>query len=453
MLFLRRTLAYSFGPHCSKLMFTVRVCCVLKGITLSGGQKQRVNLARAVYFDADILLLDDIFSALDMHVGAAIFKNCILGTIRHKTRLLVTHQLQYAQFADQVLFMQEGRITEQGTFEQLVSNNRGFAQLIASYGGGANEGEEEIQQAEEERKEQHDAALGDEEKQQQLTKLAPLRQRSQPSSRRGSSSKEDDEIEKLKKAHKQRQKTGALMTVEERSTGGIGWPVYKYYFSSMGGNGVLVFLLVIVVVGTAAKMATDLWLAWWSEDQLGLPVHYYMIVYALLGIAQCIFVFLLSFFVARYSTRGAVQLHDRSFASVSRAPLSFFDTTPIGRILHRFSKDEDVIDSSLSESIRSVIMLAAQICGSLVLMCIATPVFIIPLLPCMYFYYKIQVHRIKRIIAHPLTRHSQRCAHFSAFCLSSPAWLSRSQRNFRQSSREVKRMDSTTRSPLFAHFK
>ena len=397
-----------------------------KGITLSGGQKQRVNLARAVYFDADILLLDDIFSALDMHVGAAIFKNCILGSIRHKTRLLVTHQLQYAQFADQVLFMHDGRITEQGTFEQLVNSGQDFAQLIANYGGGANEGEEEeegMQQAEDERKESsrdsHHAALN-EEKQQPLHRLGSMtRQLSRASSRRGSLKSEEGEtdVQRMKKAHKARQRAAgaALMTVEERSTGGIGWPVYNYYFQAMGGNAVLAFLLVIVVVGTAAKMATDLWLAWWSEDQLDLPVHYYMLVYAALGVLQCLFVFLLSFFVARYSTRGAVQLHDRSFASVSRAPLSFFDTTPLGRILHRFSKDQDTIDSSLSESIRSVIMLAAQIVGSLVLMCVATPVFVVPLLPCMWLYWKIQS-------------------------------------NFRQSSREVKRMDSTTRSPLFAHF-
>ena len=224
-----------------------------------------------------------------------------------------------------------------------MSANRGFAQLIASYGGGANEGEEEIQQAEDVRTEQHEAALADDEKQQQLVKLKPARQSSQTNGRRGSLKKEDDEIEKLKKAHKQRKKVGALMTVEERSTGGIGWPVYQYYFRAMGGNPVLIFLFVIVVAGTAAKMATDLWLAWWSEDQLGLRVHYYMIVYALLGVSQCFFVFLLSFFVARFSTRGAVQLHDRSFASVSRAPLSFFDTTPLGRILHRFSKDQDCI--------------------------------------------------------------------------------------------------------------
>ena len=326
-----------------------------KGITLSGGQKQRVNLARAVYFDADIMLLDDIFSALDMHVGAAIFKNCILGTVKHKTRLLVTHQLQYAQFADQVLFMQDGRITEQGTFDQLVANNQGFAQLIAEYGGGANEGDDELQATEDESKEQHDSALGDEQK--QLVKPTPVRQRSQPKSRRGSVQKEDgesSELERLKKANKELQKAaGALMTVEERSTGRITWPVYKYYFSSMGGNAVLVFLGVIVVLGTAAKMATDLWLAWWSEDQLDLQAHVYMLIYALLGIVQCVFVFMLSFFVARYATRGAVQLHDRSFASVSRAPLSFFDTTPLGRILHRFSKDQDTVKKQTHTADRS----------------------------------------------------------------------------------------------------
>ena len=386
-----------------------------KGITLSGGQKQRVNLARGVYFDADVLLLDDIFSALDMHVGASIFHKCILGTLRHKTRLLVTHQLQYCQFATHILFLQDGRIAEQGTFDELIKANSGFAALIASYGGGANDEEEQEEVAERQRAQDE----VDEEKSLTPVKRRLSRQQSggggtpnKALSRRGSL-KEGDEVERLKKANQA--KLGELMTVEERSTGGIPLSVYKYYLSSLGGPLALFFLVFLIVMGTVTKMATDLWLAYWSEQRWDIGVHWYMIVYAGLGLSQCLFVFLLAFFVARLSTIGAVRLHDRSFASVTRAPLTFFDTTPLGRILHRFSKDQDTIDTTLSESIRSVILLGAQIVGSLILMCIATPFFIIPLLPCMYGYW----------------------------------WI---QKNFRQSSREVKRMDSTTRSPLFAHF-
>ena len=392
-----------------------------KGITLSGGQKQRVNLARGVYFDADILLLDDIFSALDMHVGAAIFKHCIMGTLKHKTRLLVTHQLQYAQHADHIIFIQDGRITEQGPFEQLIRDDKSFAALIASYGGGANE-EDEEQQVEageaagrgEADGEQKAADDGFGISKPRLSRGVSAKGGSNNNSRRGSLKEEEEAMKKAAKAANAA-KLGELMTIEERSTGGISWSVYRYYFRSMGSTGVLLLLFLIIVLGTAAKMATDLWLAWWSADWLQLSVHLYMVVYALLGLTQCLFVLLLAFLVAKLSTEGAVRLHDRSFASVSRAPLSFFETTPLGRILHRFSKDQDTIDSTLSESIRSVIMLAAQIVGSLILMVVATPLFVLPLLPCLYLYYRVQAR-------------------------------------FRKSSREVKRMDSISRSPLFAHF-
>ena len=389
-----------------------------RGVNLSGGQKARVQLARGVYFDADILLLDDIFSALDMHVGAAIFKSCMLGTLRHKTRLLVTHQLQYCQFADHILFMQDGRITEQGTFDDLIKANSGFSTLIANYGGGAND---EDEQEEEDRRQQEADEAEEKNQTPALIKRRLSRQTSAgtPNSRAGGSRKgslkgsDAEAVEKQKKAAKA--KLGELMSVEERSTGGVSLAVYKYYLSSLGGPLAILLLLFLIVMGTVTKMATDLWLAWWSEREFDYPVHVYMLVYAALGLSQCVFVFLLAFFVARLSTIGAVYLHDRSFASVTRAPLTFFDTTPLGRILHRFSKDQDTIDTTLSESIRAVIFLGAQIVGSLILMCIATPFFVIPLLPCMYGYWYIQ-------------------------------------KNFRKSSREVKRMDSTTRSPLFAHF-
>ena len=329
----------------------------------------------------------------------------------------MTHQLQYCQFADHILFLQDGRIAEQGQFDDLIKANSGFATLIANYGGGANDEEEQEEEdrrqleADEAEEKAHTPALIKRRLSRQASAGTP---NSRGGSRKGSlRGAEEEELEKQKRAN--RVKMGELMSIEERSTGGVSLAVYKYYLSSLGGPFAIILLLFLIVMGTVSKMTTDLWLAWWSEREFDFPVHVYMLVYAALGLSQCFFVFLLAFFVARLSTIGAVWLHDRSFASVTRAPLSFFDTTPLGRILHRFSKDQDTIDSTLSESIRSVIFLAAQIVGSLILMVIATPFFAIPLIPCMYGYW----------------------------------WI---QKNFRKSSREVKRMDSTSRSPLFAHF-
>lgn len=97
---------------------------------MSGGQKLRVSLARAVYADADIYLLDDPLSALDSHVGKNIFENCLFGELAGKTRLLVTHQLQHLHKCDQIMLIEGGRIVEMGDYESLSNANSKVVALI-----------------------------------------------------------------------------------------------------------------------------------------------------------------------------------------------------------------------------------------------------------------------------------------------------------------------------------
>ena len=106
-----------------------------QGINLSGGQKQRVSLARAVYQDRDIYLLDDPLSAVDAHVGKHIFSNVIgsNGLLRNKTRLLVTHGLSYLPHSDLIVVLREGRISEVGSYQELISRNGELAALIRNY--------------------------------------------------------------------------------------------------------------------------------------------------------------------------------------------------------------------------------------------------------------------------------------------------------------------------------
>ena len=91
-----------------------------KGINLSGGQKARVSLARAMYSDGDIYILDDPLSALDAHVGKKIMNNCILGYLKRKTRILITHALQYISTADKILYIEKGKITWEGKYNELI---------------------------------------------------------------------------------------------------------------------------------------------------------------------------------------------------------------------------------------------------------------------------------------------------------------------------------------------
>ncbi|CAG8597957.1 26658_t:CDS:2, partial [Dentiscutata erythropus] len=104
-----------------------------KGINLSRGQKQRVSIASAVYYNANIILLDDLISAVDPHVGKYLFTNCIQGTLAKKTRLLVTHHLHYLPQVDYIICMEEGKIVEQENYDELIKNRKTFTKLITEY--------------------------------------------------------------------------------------------------------------------------------------------------------------------------------------------------------------------------------------------------------------------------------------------------------------------------------
>uniref|UniRef100_A0A8C4WW11 ABC transporter domain-containing protein n=1 Tax=Eptatretus burgeri TaxID=7764 RepID=A0A8C4WW11_EPTBU len=110
-----------------------------RGLNLSGGQKQRVSLARAIYSNRDIYLLDDPLSALDSHVGSHVFQQCIRSALRHKTVLLVTHQLQYLKFCDEIVVLEDGQIVENGRHEDLMNVNGKYAGLIKTFQMDANE--------------------------------------------------------------------------------------------------------------------------------------------------------------------------------------------------------------------------------------------------------------------------------------------------------------------------
>ncbi|KAF2854807.1 hypothetical protein T440DRAFT_496167 [Plenodomus tracheiphilus IPT5] len=345
-----------------------------RGITVSGGQKQRMNIARAIYFDADIVLMDDPLSAVDAHVGRHIMDNAICGLLKDKCRILATHQLHVLSRCDRIIWIEEGHIQAVDTFDNLMSNNPDFVHLMSTT-------------AKEEEKEEIDEVNEDE---------------------------VETEVKDTKKQRKQK-KQAALMQVEERATKSVSWTVWIEYIKAGGGIwvGPLVFILLVLAQG--ANIVTSLWLSYWTSDKFGFSEGSYIAAYACFGFSQALFMFLFSFSVSVFGTQAGKVMLQRAISRVLRAPMSFFDTTPLGRITNRFSKDIDVMDNTLTDAMRMYFLTLAMIIS----------VFI--LIISYYYYYAIALG--------PLF----------LFFMFSAAF-------YRSSAREVKRHEAVLRSHVFAKF-
>jgi ATP-binding cassette subfamily C (CFTR/MRP) protein 1 len=345
-----------------------------RGITVSGGQKQRMNIARAIYFDADIVLMDDPLSAVDAHVGKHIMDNAICGLLKDKCRILATHQLHVLNRCDRIIWVEEGHVQAVDTFDNLMAHNEGFQQLMTMT-------------ASENKKEEQDEVLEDE---------------------------VEDEKKTVKKKKPSR-KAAALMQVEERATKSVSWAVWIEYIKAGGGIWVGPLIFVLLVLSQGANIVTSLWLSYWTSHKFDYSQGAYIGAYAAFGFSQAMFMFLFSFSVSVFGTEAGKTMLHRAITRVLRAPMSFFDTTPLGRITNRFSKDIDVMDNTLTDAIRMYFLTLAMIIS----------VFI--LIISYYYYYAIALG--------PL-------AIFFYFSASF----------YRSSAREVKRHEAVLRSTVFAKF-
>jgi ATP-binding cassette subfamily C (CFTR/MRP) protein 1 len=194
-----------------------------RGITVSGGQKQRLNIARAIYFDADLILMDDPLSAVDAHVGRHIFDNAILGLLKNKSRILATHQLWVLNRCDRIIWMDEGHIQAIDTFDNLMENHPGFRLLMET------------------------TAVEEKQEEEEHTN--------------------DDEIEEEKKTQKKKRKRGvALMQAEERAVKSVPWSVYVDYIRASGSILNAPIVLLFLLLSQAANIGTSLWLSWWTSN-------------------------------------------------------------------------------------------------------------------------------------------------------------------------------------------
>uniref|UniRef100_A0A674ET19 Cystic fibrosis transmembrane conductance regulator n=1 Tax=Salmo trutta TaxID=8032 RepID=A0A674ET19_SALTR len=376
-----------------------------RGATLSGGQKARVNLARAVYQDADIYLLDDPLSAVDAEVGRHLFEQCICGILKNKPRILVTHQLQYLQAANQILVLKEGHMVARGTYSELQRSGVDFTSLLK-------------------REEEGPQAPGVETE----SRSPCSRTLSQNSVVSHTSS-----IRSVKDGTEQLPVEPVQTVVEEsRSEGTIGVGLYVKYLKAGANILVLIGVALLQFLAQAAYILQDWWLAYWAGEQEKLNVNgtvtiqngvnvteqlnldFYLGIYAGLTGATLIFGFARSLVMFNVLVKAAQSLHNRMFNSILRTPVRFFDINPIGRVLNRFSKDIGQLDAALPWTFVDFIQIFLQIIGVVAVAASVIPWILIPLAPLIIIFLFLR-------------------------------------RYFLQTSRDVKRLESTTRSPVFSH--
>ncbi|XP_066250934.1 probable multidrug resistance-associated protein lethal(2)03659 [Euwallacea similis] len=379
-----------------------------RGVTMSGGQRARITLARAVYKEADIYLLDDPLSAVDTHVGKKLFEECIAGFLKNKCTVLVTHQLQFLKSVSKIYVMENGKIAATGDYHEIQACKSEFSRLFKNQVEEEDEGNDE--------------------------QVATSMRLCEPV---------DDEPSEIK---------------ESRETGSIAGKVYKAYFTAAGGWCSAIFVLVLFVLTQMASSSADYFIKFWvnleqsrherdvkndslyksEEDDVYLEENYNKIMAVGLNELEiskldaffttniCFYIYssiialVIGVTIIRSITfywvcmSASVKMHNKMFQRVINATMRFFNTNCSGRVLNRFSKDMGAVDEKLPYVLIDTIQIALNVLAVNVVIASVDPWILIPTLviASMFYFYRIV---------------------------------------FLRTSRNIKRMEATTRSPVFSH--
>lgn len=442
----RQNILFGLPYNSKKYKEVVRVCALQKdfqqfphgdqtlvgerGASLSGGQRARINLARAVYRQADVYLLDDPLSAVDAHVGRQLFDECISGYLRHSTRVLVTHQLHYLKAADYIVIMNNGSVEAKGTYDELVNTGKDFAKLLSS----SHDENEDLKDVE---------------------KPPPMSRRT---SARLSTTRRPSLCESTGGCE-----VAQEMEEEERESGSMGWRVYGAYLRAGGRAPPLIFMIVLLVVGQLSATLCDYWVTFWTNEVTtlkeaannrttkdyhvdrsppldngtfnlssyfsgvnispDLDIHayigpldtaQYLYVYSALIVCCIFFITARAFMFFKVCMTASRNLHNDMFHSMLRGVMRFFDTNSSGRILNRFSKDIGALDELLPRFLLECIQIYLVMFSILALNAAALIWTLLPTTIILLLFYTILQIYLK-------------------------------------SAQGIKRLEGTTRSPVFSH--
>ncbi|KAL6563797.1 Multidrug resistance-associated protein 5 [Orobanche gracilis] len=317
-----------------------------RGINLSGGQKQRVQLARALYHDADIYLLDDPFSAVDAHTGSELFKEYIMTALASKTVVFVTHQVEFLPAADLILVLKDGHIIQAGKYDELLQAGTDFNTLVSAHHE-AIEAMDFCSQASEDsdKNDPLDSSVLMSKKCDSVGKnIVTMADEVQ----QGVSSSNSDHkvIKEKKKAKRSRRKQ--LVQEEERERGRVSMKVYWSYMTAAYKGLLIPCIILAQTLFQVLQIASSWWMAWANPQTAGdKPRTSSMVlifVYMALAFGSSWFIFVRAVLVATFGLAAAQKLFLKMLRTVFRAPMSFFDSTPAGRILNRVSIDQSVVD-------------------------------------------------------------------------------------------------------------
>ncbi len=292
-----------------------------KGVNLSGGQKVRISLARILYSNPDIYLFDDPISALDANVGKKIMHNCIIKYLKGKTRIIVTHALQYLKYMDRIFYIQNGKISWVGKFEEIEESH------ISN-----------------------------------LLKFAKSRKKSIDDT------KENENIKNINDLNDK--KLVRILKDEDEEVGEVKFNVYISYFKYMGGTTFMILIMIIMFLWQINKGGSDFWLAYWSKPENQKKTNEkwrFFIIYSALGLGSIIFIFFRIFLLSKSSVKLTRQIHIDMIDKLIKAPINLFhESIPRGQIFNRLSKDLENLTFTY-ETIGNLLVGFFTILGALIL--------------------------------------------------------------------------------------